>query len=673
MSSKWTLPLFLLIDSNLFNAVYTSGDHVSEWMIFASGITYLIGVFIFNGAIIGIITNSIERRVNSHLKGHLHYLKSGHYIILGYDDMVSSIISHLFKTHPDSYVLLMTALDVEAVTEKLKKSFNEKQLKNIIVNYGHRMSPDYYNDIHLESAAEIFIVGQRSTEAHDAINVECVDSICSYLNRREGDERPHRITCVFEDVDTYESFKTTEIFGEVKKLGIEFVPYNYYYGWAKQVFIDRCYYVFNGEGVMKYPTVYGDGITPDDKKYVHIVFIGITHFAVAFARQAANVLHFPNFQADPRLKTLISFIDVNAEQEINEFIIHNRHFFEVQSYYYLDLSDDKSSGVREKRDPTVFSQKNGYGNKDHDFLDVEFEFIKGDVFSGKVQQLIREWALDNDSQYLSIFLAMANQRRNFAFGMNLPDEVYDNEIPIFIRQERSDNFITNLRKMDRAIVEDNKRNTYSVVEDGTLKQKVQGGRFSNIYPFGMNESAFSTDNQFLKMAKLINYLYCTADYLHGKFMDKSELDSMPEGKIWKDADKYWDHLTIALKWSCIYNAYTIQTKLSSLCAMRGIKIDETPIDLLNLTEEEIEIMARIEHNRWNVERLLMGFRKSRKEEDKYRKENTPYAEALKKNKDRFIHHDIRPYDELDEIKIFDIEQSRYLPWLLQMVGPNILS
>ena len=55
--SRCLLPLYLLIDSNVLNAMYLGG-HVHGWMLFVSSVTFLIGAFIFNGAIIGIITNS---------------------------------------------------------------------------------------------------------------------------------------------------------------------------------------------------------------------------------------------------------------------------------------------------------------------------------------------------------------------------------------------------------------------------------------------------------------------------------------------------------------------------------------------------------------------------------------------------------------------------------------
>ena len=65
-------------------------------------------------------------------------------------------------------------------------------------------------------------------------------------------------------------------------------------------------------------------------------------------------------------------------------------------------------------------------------------------------------------------------------------------------------------------------------------------------------------------------------------------------------------------------------------------------------------MAIVEHNRWNVEKLLMGYRKPKQEEDKY--EHPEFVSKLKKNKDLFIHHDIRPFGQLKAIKELDYEK-----------------
>lgn len=656
--NKYLLPLYLLIDSNALNNLYMGSNNtlVHGWMLIVSSLIFLFGAFVFNGIIIGIITNSIERRVNNHKEGRIHYLKSGHYIIMGYDEMVSSFISYIFDKDKDAYILILTAKETTNIKEMLLKSFSEKQMERVILNYGHRISTESFKDIYLEAAEEVFVVGNHSNPAHDAINVECVDSICRYLKGQN--HKPARITCVFKDLDTYAAFKTSEIFGEVKDLGVEFIPYNFYTGWAKQVFVKRLYRDFDNPGTeYRYPLVYGKGILPDDEKYVHLVFVGTTNFAVAFAMEAAHVLHFPN---GPRVKTRITFIDVNADKEKDEFITRNRHFFEVQEYTYRDLS-------AEPKDVPEYIGKEyiKFSGEDANFLDVEFEFIKGDVFSKKVQDVISCWAEEHkkDKQCLSIFLALADQRQNFVMGMNMPDEVYSYEVPVFIRQNRSDNFVTNLRNAD--IKKENKKFTYSVVnKNGEVESKDRDARYAHIYPFGMNETAFSADDHSLKRAKLINYLYETANYETYKFQSVLELDAIPEDKIWEEANTYWQKLSVALKWSNLYNSYTMRTKQRTLRAMRGLDIDDESHDYDTLSDDEVEQLAVVEHNRWNVEKLLMGYRKPKKEEDKY--EYPAFASKLKKNKNLFIHHDIRPFGQLNTIKELDCEFSRYIPWIMKM-------
>lgn len=661
--NRWIAPFYLLIDGNAFSNLY-KGD-ANGLTVFLGCLIYVVGVIVFTGMIISVMTNMIERRVEAHRNGIIRYLKSGHYIIMGWDEMVPSFIYHIFEKDPIAYVLILSSVRSVEINEKLKKSLTKGKMSRVVTNYGHRTSAEEFKDIHLEAAEQIYVVGYHKQSAHDAVNVECVDSIYSYLKDPVIKQRPSRITCVFRDLDTYAAFKTTEIFRKVNDLGIEFVPYNSYAGWAKQVFVKRKYKdSCNSTAEYEYPAVYGNGIKPDDDKYVHLVFVGTTNFAVAFAMEAAHVLHFPNFK-EKRVRTRITFIDINADKERDEFITRNRHFFEVQPYLYYDLSnetDEKKEPQGIRKDFVIFNEA------DAGFLDVEFEFIKGDVFSKAVQGEISLWASEhNKKQYLSVFLALAEQRVNFVMGMNMPDNVYDNNVPVFIRQERSDNFVTNLRLADMANTKKNQFEHYHVSPSHQLVHKKRNAKYSNIYPFGMNESAYSADEVSLKRAKLINFLYETADYSSYKFKGILALDAMSDSEIRADADKLWQDdpkLTVALKWSNLYNAYSIRTKMASLRAMRGLELNDDSHDTWSLSDDETEVMAIVEHNRWNVEKLLMGYRKPHKEEDKY--EYPEYQNDLKKNKDLYAHHDIRPFDKLGSIKKLDYEFSKYIPWILRM-------
>lgn len=649
--NRWVAPLYLLIDGNAFTSVYE--NKTAGTTVLVACIIYLIGIFLFTGMTVSVMTNIIGRRVERYRDGLVHYLLSGHYLLLGYDDAIASFIGYILQRDPKADILLMTSSQPEKVREKLSDSFSGEQLRQIVINYGHRTSKEEYRKIRLESAKEVFVVGDHGDSAHDAVNIECLDAICGYLSQPGIASRPERLTCVFRDLDTYSSFKTTDIFAKFQTLKIDFIPYNYHVGCARQILTQGSYRSSQNGKTFFYPALFGNGkgITPEDEHFVHLVFVGTTNLAVSIAMEAAHVLHFPNFNTDQSRRTLITFIDKNADVEKDEFITRNRFFFEVQSYLYRDLTDGCG---REQRKTEYLRGKDGIRT---DFLDVQFQFIKGDIFARRTQELLSSWAEDTGHQYLSVFLTQTSHRQNFVMGMNMPDAVYAKGIPVFIRQDRSDNLVTNLR--EKSISDGS--HPFCTWNGQTLGQEMRGMRYSRIYPVGMTEALYNDNELYLNRAKLINFLYETAArFNYEKFEGLLALSASDENEIWKSAEEAWGKLSVALKWSNLYSAYSIDTKLSVLRAVRSLAADDCSQDLWTLSDSEVEMLARTEHNRWNVEKLLMGFRKPLPSEDRYN------HGALAVNKKHRVHHDIRPFEELGSVKVLDYEFSRYIPWILEM-------
>jgi hypothetical protein len=657
----WLLPLYLLIDANALNSLYWgdgNGDEaIHGWMLFVSSFTYLVGLFIFNGVIISVLSNWIAQRKEDYTYGVSRYRSSGHYVIMGYDDMVPSVIADIFRRDPQAYILVLSAVPSVKIRERLRKAVKREYFDRIVVYYGHRIAREYYSDIQLEAAKEIYVVGKRSLPNHDAVNVECVESIFNYLSAPDIASLPKRIFCVFEDIDTYSAFQCADIFEKAKQLHINFIPYNYYVGWAKQVFVARRYFSSLGDQRYTYPAVYRNGIGYNDPHYVHLVFVGTSTFAVAFAKEAAHTLHFPN--GTKNIKTRITFIDLNADKEMRLFRTRNRSFFEIQSCTYRDLSSNEHTC--EVLPPTRFSGEKA------DFLDIDFEFIKGDVFSADIQNEIDRWANDKQA-YLSIFLAMSNQRDNFAIAMNMPEAVYDTDVPVFIRQDSADTFVTELRNAHTVLpTEDgsiDKREKFHIIaDDGTVHEEKRTQKYANLYPFGMYETAFFFSETDTCRAQLYNYLYETAEYPAIRFLDFKVLDETPKEEIRQKANDCWMKLKVSLKWSNLYAIESIPCKMASFEAM---KKEDHPLD----EEQQIECMAQVEHNRWNVEKLLMGYRKPQDHEDKYAL--TRQDEEVQKQKElvynnkkyQFVHSDIRPYDQLDDIRRLDKQFTLYIPWIL---------
>jgi hypothetical protein len=148
-------------------------------------------------------------------------------------------------------------------------------------------------------------------------------------------------------------------------------------------------------------------------------------------------------------------------------------------------------------------------------------------------------------------------------------------------------------------------------------------------------------------------------YTYDNTSNEKFVKVFPEDEIRRNWIENWRAADIvsALKASCRYAANFIPVKQRSLGIKEGIE----------LNVQQINLAARMEHNRWVVEKLLLGFRAPTPDE----------AAGITKEKKReyfktrFIHEDIKGYQELGEddkninVKIYDINISNALPFMIK--------
>ena len=65
----------------------------------------------------------------------------------------------------------------------------------------------------------------------------------------------------------------------------------------------------------------------------------------------------------------------------------------------------------------------------------------------------------------------------------------------------------------------------------------------------------------------------------------------------------------AAMWSNIYNSLTVWIKLRSMCSDEELKeLQHSDFKLTNKHLEQLNLMAQVEHYRWNMEQLLLRFK-----------------------------------------------------------------
>lgn len=634
--TPWGFTYMLISDPGTILDSFKNNNILSIYFPFLCIIS-IVGFILFCGVMISVFSNIIQRRVDDYINGAIRYkhLKN-HIVIIGFDEIMPSLVKQKCQDQQskDCNILILSKKNSVDVREQVTSMLSKEEEKRIIVYCGRRDSVEELRNLNLHEAKEVYILGNRQNIGHDALNIDCLRKMKLVFDEekeivqgkkekkpcKEKDEVDKKeveldpkeekklvpVTVMFDNYATFSAFQVSDLSKEWRKSFI-FRPFNFYEYWAQKVIIDR-----NFDGIDKnenfgYPRIEGNTPLRGTDDTAHVVIFGITSMGVAIATQAALYLHFSKKKNGELRKSRISFICNEAKKEMHMFYSLYNSFFEIQSSYYRDFIG--GDGSEEPIDPTYFEGESA------NFLDIEFEFINGKSYHPGVRDYLKS-LLKDKSKRLSVFISTGNDRKDINIAMSLPDEIYSLKngrlVPIYVHQKASGELLH-------------------------LLQDTSNSKFKNIYPFGMIDTKLD--------------LCQNADSQIGGMLINTYYEGVPPIIDEEKIKERWDKKTKSSdQWSSIYSANSIDLKLKELVS--NIEHDWGYIEELLKKKEIITELCEIEQNRWNVEKLLMGYRKPHEKEqqkiDKAREENG--NEIYKTFKERMIHDYIRPYNELSSIK-----------------------
>ncbi len=382
-------------------------------------------------------------------------------------------------------------------------------------------------------------------------------------------------------------------------------------------------------GTACFPPLDRTPIAFESDRTVHLVIAGYSAMAEAFAVNAALVAHYPNYCRDTNLRTRITVIDNGLLDKSQAFIQRYDHLFENSYYRTLNLTDAQ---------PQCVLHRPIYEGKRKDFVDVEWEFVDGDIRDDAVRQKLREWSC-TQMQQLTIVLCNEDHSGNMDEALSLPDEVYLHGIPVLCHADNP--FLLEYAHVDR--------------------------RYSNVLSFGRDICSLDTLRMLKKLAKRVNYAYC-----HAFALEANEAASAPVVIDEELLEVQWNEMKSLPKvYSNVFNAMTLGTKMHSM----GHAADEW-VHYYALSKEEIEMLMEVEHNRWNVEELILGYRPVTDEEQELieldiEKDRTECKDLKKKFRNDKIHYDLRSYDDLRKdatgrnVNVYDYVLTQSIPLIIK--------
>lgn len=610
--------------------------HIIDW-IYGIAVT-LFGLFAVNGIVVTVLVNWLSNRRSEHENGQARYSifkKSKFAVVIGGHPVVASLVKELKSRRDYDYMLIQTKRDPEELRRELLSVLNDAgDLDSVIIYFGERTSKENLLELNLELAKEIFIIGESRAidgSSHDALNLKSLNIVAEIVGDRapevtklkvseENDNtldshgtvnRPIPCNVMFDHQSTFTAFQFTDV--ELKDKGkLEFMPFNIYEIWAQQV-ITGC-----GRNSIYTPLDGDDGIGYNSPERVHFIVIGMSREGVAMAVEAAHACHFPNFLnkklGHPR--TLITFIDINADREMNYFKGHFSALFELSRSRYIDTATgdftydcpphiDLATGESKrqehawtepwKTDPlSPFAAKYPYDMLGDNFIDVDWEFIKGDVANPSVRKYLA--AAAEDSKYkTTIAVCIPDDAAAASAALYLPETVYGKCLQVLVYQSSTGALVTDLAK--GVTIGQNK-------DHKTAKYR----RYNRMRPFGMLKSCNILRHLDQTMPAMINYVYSKGgiaditDRTPDGTPTQKAVDTLVDTMLqWQQISNNGGKSRIASIWSSLYSANSIPFKLRSI-GIRDVN------EVREMSDDEIKHLALTEHNRWNIEELLIGFR-----------------------------------------------------------------
>lgn len=485
--------------------------------------------------------------------GFTRYSFKQHILILGGSrellPLLRAIAAHdALKMLP---VVVLTDSDCPSLLQLLRTRLQSLGVQSPVTLYrGCRTCADTLRTCQVDSASHIFILGEDDEPAHDSLNVSCWQQVrqlraqCNQLAQCYLMLRSSTSTFLFHSLqqEAHNSLETTII--------------NSYESLAQQLLVGD---IYHNDTL----TLDRGLVTAGSDRFVHLVVVGMTPMGYAFAATAAQLCHFPNFdESAPRpIRTRITFVDPRANELMDCFKASYPGIFDLSHVRYIEQPGAWLQGVPQR----------SLG----DFVDVEWQFVKGNISSEWIRDMLSDCAADS-RQVLSVALCGGDSARNLVEAYRLPRQLYP------LPDSNNSSPLTPVVYVYQP-------------DDSSLVQTVQNEvlRFHNVVPFGFSAKGFDPLHSLrIAAAKRINYLYQKEN--SGKVFTSMPADEALLNELWRQ-------LSSAEKTAALLAANATNTFIRSFGLSRTTLADHLSDDAV------VESFAAVDHARRNMACLLAGY------------------------------------------------------------------
>jgi len=500
-------------------------------------------------------------------------------------------------------ILILTSRPAKDVRDELYMHLPRHLVRRTILTHGSCSDERVLRQLNIPKCRALYVIGEVLDESMDSMNLECIRTIS-----RQVLPQPRRLTSSDKDtaperkIPCHVYFERTATYALLQRGAFEpfrnliFIPYCFHKNWIEKILCVSDPYLpaqqSTDDDEVHYLPLDREPITADSSKYVHLIVIGGSRMGLAMATEAAHLLHFPNF-VSRKIKSRITLISSQIDERMLTLQNEVKPFFDYVEWEYKDLSGlSAPSGASQHLGNIIF-------RPEKDYIDQKWTFLKGDAHSARLQALMKEYASDPNA-LVTVAVCIANDRDASRIALNLPREFYKpgQEVPILVRQEAGAGLMHALHN-------------------------TKTHNYDKVLPFGMRLDEFDLVQKNSDRRAMISWIvYRNTQRMHQdkrpcddfttfRERDKVESDVSDFFDVGTNQKMKWDDLSMRFKFANRYRAYLLWSYLRSLGkvdfkARNQTELDEDLRYLRDILLSNGELMGEVEHNRWNVEQLLLG-------------------------------------------------------------------
>ena len=512
-----------------------------------------LGMLLLGGMLITTLTNVVERRVSDAEDGNVVYSSiRNHYVIIGYGSLVVSIVRNIYsnESNLDRRILILTSQNVRSARAHLFAQIPTEWEKYIHFYCGNIESSEHISSLNVDSAVEIYLLGENEDNGRDAKNLECVRQIARLRSKCND---VITINVQFDKLTSYSLIQKLslplEYLAPNGNISVYFRPFNHYENWA------RILWGFNGGETFRYDKLDFENI--EGNKHVHLVIVGFNRMGRALFLEALRQCHYPNYDENTQsVKSRITVIDRNMDRILSEF---------QSQYPYL-----------------------------HQISDIDVQYVNANVEDENIRTMLVENTNDKDV-LLTVAICFEDSDVSLSAGLCLPDDVYytinDGKI-----------VKTNTRVLIRQ----------SIAHEG-IGRILEGDstKYSNVHIFGMSDKGISPSLMNDDLATYVNAFYSTKypaaentpeGTIYNEYRCYLKQAGLSEDVSFIDlvtdpAHHDYMHLIAKKLWLLLNESHRFANRYQVDMYDTYAKYNSSNI-----------ILEQMEHLRWNADRSIVGYR-----------------------------------------------------------------